>query len=97
MSTILQVEEFLVGLQGRIVSALEQVDGKSFHRDQWKRQEGGGGVSCVLEQGNVFERGGGELLPCFWRRTPGIGHCSTTRIIRTIVRGNGCITGITST
>ena len=58
MSTILQVEEFLVGLQGRIVSALEQVDGKSFHRDQWKRQEGGGGVSCVLEQGNVFERGG---------------------------------------
>ena len=58
MSTILQVEEFLVGLQGRIVSALEQVDGKSFHRDQWKRQEGGGGVSCVLEKGNVFERGG---------------------------------------
>ena len=58
MSTISQVEEFLVGLQGRIVSALEQVDGKSFHRDQWERPEGGGGVSCVLEQGNVFERGG---------------------------------------
>lgn len=58
MNTTAQVKEFLVGLQQRIVAGLEQVDGKSFHRDQWDRPEGGGGLSCVLEQGNVFERGG---------------------------------------
>lgn len=58
MNTTAQVKEFLIGLQQRIVAGLEQVDGKSFHRDQWDRPEGGGGLSCVLEQGNVFERGG---------------------------------------
>ena len=58
MDTTAQVKEFLIGLQQRIVAGLEQVDGKSFHRDQWERPEGGGGLSCVLEQGNVFERGG---------------------------------------
>ncbi len=58
MDTTAQVKEFLIGLQERIVAGLEQVDGKSFHRDQWERPEGGGGLSCVLEQGNVFERGG---------------------------------------
>lgn len=57
MSTA-QVKEFLIGLQERIVVGLEQVDGKTFHRDQWERPEGGGGLSCVIEQGNVFERGG---------------------------------------
>ena len=57
-TTTAQVKEFLTGLQQRIVAGLEQVDGKSFHRDQWERPEGGGGLSCVLEQGDVFERGG---------------------------------------
>lgn len=57
MSTA-QVKEFLIELQEHIVAGLEQVDGKSFRRDQWERPEGGGGLSCVLEQGNVFERGG---------------------------------------
>ncbi|MDO8436765.1 MAG: oxygen-dependent coproporphyrinogen oxidase [Nitrosomonadaceae bacterium] len=58
MNAAAQVKEFLIGLQQRIVAGLEQVDGKSFRRDQWGRPEGGGGLSCVLEQGNVFERGG---------------------------------------
>ncbi len=57
-TTTAQVKEFLIGLQQRIVAGLEQVDGKFFHHDQWERPEGGGGLSCVLEQGNVFERGG---------------------------------------
>ncbi len=52
------VLEYLQGLQGRIVGALELVDGKNFLHDSWQRTEGGGGTSCLLEEGNVFERAG---------------------------------------
>ncbi|MEJ5209849.1 MAG: oxygen-dependent coproporphyrinogen oxidase [Burkholderiales bacterium] len=66
----LRVREFLTELQELIVERLEQVDGRPFRRDAWTRPEGGGGLSCVLEEGNVLERGGvnfshvrGEALP----------------------------------
>lgn len=49
---------YLQGLQARIVEALELVDGKTFLHDSWNRTEGGGGTSCLLEEGNVFERAG---------------------------------------
>ena len=52
------VKAWLLDLQARIVQALETVDGKPFARDAWQRPEGGGGVSRVIEEGNVFERGG---------------------------------------
>jgi coproporphyrinogen III oxidase len=58
MDTTQQAKEFFTGLQERIVERLEKVDGKRFHRDKWERPEGGGGLSCVMEEGNVFERGG---------------------------------------
>ena len=40
-----------------IVSQLEELDGKLFRVDHWSRPNGGHGISCVLEDGNVFERG----------------------------------------
>jgi coproporphyrinogen III oxidase len=49
---------FLTGLQESIVARLEALDGASFRRDSWTRPEGGGGTSCVIEEGNLFERGG---------------------------------------
>ena len=52
------VKAWLIDLQSRIVNALEDVDGKPFLRDEWTRPEGGGGVSRLIEEGNVFERGG---------------------------------------
>ncbi|NUU01944.1 oxygen-dependent coproporphyrinogen oxidase [Herbaspirillum robiniae] len=52
------VKAYLQDLQHRIVSALEQADGKSFLSDSWERPEGGGGTSRLLEEGNVIERGG---------------------------------------
>jgi coproporphyrinogen III oxidase len=62
--------DFFTGLQQRIVESLELVDGKNFLHDSWQRPEGGGGISCVIEEGNVFERGGvnfshvtGDRLP----------------------------------
>jgi len=52
------VADYLVGLQNRIVSELEGVDGHRFRSDPWQRGEGGGGESRVIEEGSVFERGG---------------------------------------
>jgi coproporphyrinogen III oxidase len=52
------VRSWLVGLQGRIVAELERLDGGTFRRDSWERPEGGDGVSCVIEDGALFERGG---------------------------------------
>jgi coproporphyrinogen III oxidase len=64
------VRSYLNGLQARIVEALELMDGTSFRRDGWQRPEGAGGLTCIIEDGNVFERGGvayshvrGERLP----------------------------------
>ena len=55
------VPEYFAGLQERIVAALEVVDRKGFTRDSWQRPEGGGGTTCILEEGQVFERGGVNL------------------------------------
>jgi coproporphyrinogen III oxidase len=52
------VLHYLQNLQSQIVEALELVDGKTFLHDSWNRTEGGGGASCLLEDGNVFERAG---------------------------------------
>lgn len=52
------VYEYLQGLQSRIVESIELIDGKNFLNDSWQRPEGGGGTSCMLEEGNVFERAG---------------------------------------
>lgn len=46
-------------LQDAITSKLEAIDGKAmFQEDIWKRPEGGGGRTRVIENGNVFEKGG---------------------------------------
>lgn len=52
------VYSYLQGLQARIIESVELVDGKTFLHDSWQRPEGGGGNSCMLEEGNVFERAG---------------------------------------
>lgn len=64
------VKHYFTDLQTRIVEALQVSDGKNFLHDSWQRPEGGGGISCVMEEGNVLERGGvnfshvqGERLP----------------------------------
>jgi coproporphyrinogen III oxidase len=61
---------WFAGLQERIVQGLEAIDGGAFRRDEWTRPEGGGGVSRMIEDSHVLERGGvlfshvtGERLP----------------------------------
>lgn len=51
--------KYIQQLQDTITSKLEEVDGKAtFKQDLWKRPEGGGGRTRVIENGNVFEKGG---------------------------------------
>lgn len=50
---------YIEQLQDKITSSLESLDGKAnFKEDLWKRQEGGGGRTRVIEHGSVFEKGG---------------------------------------
>jgi len=55
---IAAVKDYLTGLQDRIVDCFGELDGNAFLRDAWERPEGGGGVSRLLEEGNLLERGG---------------------------------------
>ncbi len=52
------IADYLRGLQQRIVAELERLDGGKFSTDTWGRKGGGGGISRVLEDGGLLERGG---------------------------------------
>jgi len=50
---------YIQNLQDTIVAGLEAVDGQAkFKEDLWERPEGGGGRTRVIENGQVFEKGG---------------------------------------
>ena len=52
------IKDYLLTLQQNIVATLENIDGQSFQTDCWERPGGGGGITRVIEEGNLFERGG---------------------------------------
>ncbi|OJJ89453.1 coproporphyrinogen oxidase [Aspergillus glaucus CBS 516.65] len=54
----LRMEKLIKEHQEKIVQELSQIDGKDFRADTWSRPNGGGGISCVLQDGNVFEKAG---------------------------------------
>jgi coproporphyrinogen III oxidase len=46
-------------IQDEICRSLENIDGKSkFEEEKWERDGGGGGRTRVIQNGNVFEKGG---------------------------------------
>ncbi|MGO1751023.1 MAG: oxygen-dependent coproporphyrinogen oxidase [Psychroflexus sp.] len=50
---------YIQNLQDKITSSLEEMDGKAnFQEDLWERKGGGGGRTRVIENGDVFEKGG---------------------------------------
>ena len=64
------IRDYFTGLQERIIGELEDLEGQPFRRDAWDRPQGGGGISGLIEDGNIFERGGvnfshvkGEQMP----------------------------------
>jgi coproporphyrinogen III oxidase len=65
-----QIKSYFLNLQELIVTRMEVLDGKPFRRDAWDRPEGGGGISRLVEEGNLLERAGvnfshvmGDKLP----------------------------------
>ncbi|HET7307598.1 MAG TPA: oxygen-dependent coproporphyrinogen oxidase [Gammaproteobacteria bacterium] len=53
------VDAYLRGLQNRLTTIFESLDGQArFKRDGWQRQEGGGGESRILEGSALFEKAG---------------------------------------
>ncbi len=71
MINIKHIRQYLLGLQDHICDALLQLDGDLIRtEDKWTREAGGGGRSCIMRQGKVFEQAGmnfshvyGEGLP----------------------------------
>jgi coproporphyrinogen III oxidase len=53
-----RVRAYLTALQNRIVSQFEMFEDHPFVRDEWKRAEGGGGLTCIIEGGKLLDRGG---------------------------------------
>ncbi|MDI9334490.1 MAG: oxygen-dependent coproporphyrinogen oxidase [Cytophagales bacterium] len=53
---------YFIQLQQRITEGLSSVDGKTFLRDEWRKEAHeplqGFGTTCILENGHVFERAG---------------------------------------
>lgn len=50
---------YIHDLQNRICKAVEETDGAAhFEEEEWKRPEGGGGKTRVIQNGAVFEKGG---------------------------------------
>jgi coproporphyrinogen III oxidase len=74
MSDTGAVREYLLGLQSRIIGAMEAEGGDAFITDHWVREPGGKlegeGLSRLVEEGALLERGGcsfshvkGKVLP----------------------------------
>lgn len=55
-----RMELFIMKVQTDFVRALENEEnfGQKFKVDRWLRKEGGGGITCVLQDGDVFEKAG---------------------------------------
>lgn len=55
-----KMELLIMKIQSDFVKSLESLeeDGTKFKVDRWLRQEGGGGITCVLQDGTTFEKAG---------------------------------------
>ena len=65
------VTGYFRGLQDSLCEAFEEADGEArFGEDRWRRPEGGGGRTRVLEGGAVFEQAGVNYSDIFGDELP---------------------------
>ena len=65
-----EIKDWFTALQQDICHQLEQTDGKGkFQSDEWSRPGGGGGISRVLTNGAIIEKGGVNFS-AVWGPTP---------------------------
>jgi coproporphyrinogen III oxidase len=64
------ISDWLKQLQNKICNSLEMADGTgTFKEDTWTRNEGGGGITRIIENGNIIEKGG-VLFSAVHGKTP---------------------------
>lgn len=63
------IRDWFKTLQADICRQLEEVDGGKFMSDVWERPGGGGGISRVLTEGGILEKGGVNFSEV-WGKTP---------------------------
>ncbi|XP_022606917.1 oxygen-dependent coproporphyrinogen-III oxidase, mitochondrial [Seriola dumerili] len=66
-----RMEMLIMETQADFCRALQEVDGGVFKVDRWERKEGGGGISCVMQDGKVFEKAGVNVSVVFGNLTEG--------------------------
>ncbi|RVD81753.1 uncharacterized protein DFL_009602 [Arthrobotrys flagrans] len=66
----LRMEQFIKDQQSQIIATLGAIDGKPFQVDTWERSHGGGGISCILQDGNVFEKAGVNISIVYGKLPP---------------------------
>lgn len=66
-----QIKNYFLQLQKTICDALAAEDGHGeFIKDEWQREQGGGGISRVIKDGAVFEKGGVNFSHVFGDAMP---------------------------
>eukprot|EP00188_Purpureofilum_apyrenoidigerum_P002110 Plantae.Rhodophyta-Purpureofilum_apyrenoidigerum.ctg22613.p1 GENE.Plantae.Rhodophyta-Purpureofilum_apyrenoidigerum.ctg22613~~Plantae.Rhodophyta-Purpureofilum_apyrenoidigerum.ctg22613.p1 ORF type:complete len:387 (+),score=71.74 Plantae.Rhodophyta-Purpureofilum_apyrenoidigerum.ctg22613:112-1272(+) len=64
-------EQMVRKAQDDLCRAIEEVDGEGkFHEDAWVRENGGGGISRVLQDGKVFEKAGINISVVYGEMPP---------------------------
>lgn len=56
--------------QDEVCKALEEIDGCKFREDTWLREGGGGGITRVIQDGNVFEKAGVNVSVVYGQMPP---------------------------
>ncbi|KAF3690881.1 Oxygen-dependent coproporphyrinogen-III oxidase, mitochondrial [Channa argus] len=74
-----RMEMLIMETQADFCKALEKVDGGTFKVDRWERKEGGGGISCVMQDGKVFEKAGVNVSVVFGNLTEEAARQMTSR------------------
>lgn len=65
------IKKYLLDLQAQICTSLEKVDGTGkFITDSWDRAEGGSGITRVMAEGAVIEKGGVNFSHVFGNALP---------------------------
>jgi coproporphyrinogen III oxidase len=65
-----EIRDWFQALQEDICGQLEKADSKGkFIKDMWERPGGGGGISSVITNGNILEKGGVNFS-AVWGKTP---------------------------
>ncbi len=71
MEMRLRMEKMIMKVQYQLCKQLSAFEpGKEFRVDRWERKEGGGGISCVLQDGETFEKAGVNISVVYGNLPP---------------------------